>query len=360
MNGTTNADRTNYYNVLPSNQLEMALFMEADRMRSLDINQANFDNQRSAVQEERRLRVDNVAYGISGEKHDEMIYDNFAYKHSIIGSMDDLNAAKLEDVQAFFKTYYAPNNAVLTLVGDFDTKDAIARINKYFGNIPNQPKPPVVDMTEPQQTAERRGTHEDAYARFARVDIAFKAVPGNTDDFYALQVLSSALQGGQSSRLFQTLLRDKTLVTSIGGNMDERRGVGAFNISATVRPDKTAEAVEAAIYEEIERIKQTPIAEWELQKAKNTQKRGYYNSLQSSLARAIALGQYAVFYNDPNLINTRLDRLNAVTAADVQRVAQKYLQSTNRSVLITTPKSKAGGGLTTGAAGTKNEKEVSE
>lgn len=348
MNGTTNKDRTNYYNVLPSNQLEMTLFLEADRMRSLDINQANFDNQRQAVKEERRLRVDNVAYGISDEKIEEVMYDNFAYKHSIIGSMDDLDAAKVEDVQEFFKMYYAPNNAVLTLVGDFNTQDALAKIRKYFENIPSQPKPPTVDMTEPQQTTERRGTHEDGLARSARLDIAFKSVAGNTPDFYALQVLSSILQSGQSSRFAQKIVREKALVTSISGSMDERRGVGAFNISATVRPDKTPELVEAAIYEEIELIKKSPIADWELQKAKNNTKRNYLNSLQSSLARAVNLGQYAVFYNDPNLINTRLDRINAVTTQDVQRVANKYFQSANRTVLVTLPKAKTGGGVITG------------
>src|SRR5215204_6036748 len=153
MNGTTNEDRTNYFEVLPANQLDLALFLESDRMKSLAITKDNLDNQRNAVQEERRLGVDNVAYGKSGEVQQELLYDNFAYKHTVIGSMDDLNAASVEDVSQFFKTYYAPNNAVLTLVGDFKTEDALTKIRESFESIPSQPNPPAVDMAEPEQKA---------------------------------------------------------------------------------------------------------------------------------------------------------------------------------------------------------------
>jgi zinc protease len=161
MNGTTNEDRTVYFEALPANQLDLALFLEADRMKSLAITKDNLDNQRNAVQEERRLGVDNQPYGKSGEVQQELLYDNFAYKHTTIGSMEDLNAATVEDVAQFFKTYYAPNNAVLTLVGDFKTDDALARIKKSFEAIPRQSAPPAVDMTEPEQKAERRATVED-------------------------------------------------------------------------------------------------------------------------------------------------------------------------------------------------------
>jgi len=337
MNGTTNEDRTNYFEALPANQLDLALFLESDRMRSLAITKDNLDNQRNAVQEERRLGVDNQPYGKSDEIQQGLIYDNFAYKHTTIGSMEDLNAASVEDVAAFFKMYYAPNNAVLTIVGDFKTADALAKVRKYFENIPRQPTPPVVDMTEPQQKAERRTTVDDQLARAARVDIAFKAVPGNTPDFYALQVLAAALQGGQSSRLYQKLVREKEMVTNVGGFMDEKRGVGAFYTNATLRPNVQTEDVEAAIYEEIERLKKEPIADWELQKAKNTTRRNFINGLQSSLSRAVTIGQYTVYYNEPNLINTRLDKVAAVTKEDVQRVANKYLLDTNRTVVITVP-----------------------
>lgn len=341
MNGTTNEDRTTYFEALPSNQLDLALYLEADRMRSLVINKANLDNQRNAVQEERRLGVDNQAYGKSSEIQQALIYDNFAYKHSVIGSMDDLNAASVEDVAAFFKTYYAPNNAVLAVVGDFKTADALKKIKEYFEKIPRQPDPPAVDMTEPEQKAERRADVEDGLARLSQVDLAFKAVPGNTSDFYAMQVLSTALQSGQSSRLYQVLVRDKQLVQNVGGFMDEKRGIGALYTSATVRLGIKPADVEAAIYAEIERLKKEGIADWELQKAKNTTRRNFINSMQSSLSRALNLSIWTVYYNDPNLINTRLSKVAAVTKEDVQRVATKYLTAENRTVVVTTPKAKA-------------------
>ncbi len=341
MNGTTNEDRTTYFEALPSNQLDLEVFMEADRMRSLIINKENLDNQRNAVQEERRLGVDNQPYGKSGEIQQELLYDNFAYKHTTIGSMDDLNAATVEDVASFFKMYYAPNNAVLTLVGDFNTPEALKKIKASFEKIPRQPEPPPVDMTEPAQTAERRANVDDTLARLPQVDIAFKAVPGNTADFYALQVLSAALQSGQSSRLFQALVKDKQLVTTVGGFMDEKRGPGALYISATLRQTSKPADVEAAIYSEIERIQKEGVADWEIQKAKNTTRRQFITSLQSSLNRAINMSVWTVYYNDPNLINTRLDKVAAVTKEDVQRVANKYLMPTNRTVVITMPKKAA-------------------
>jgi len=341
MNGTTNEDRTNYFEVLPANQLDLALFLESDRMKSLAITKENLDNQRNAVQEERRLGLDNQPYGKSGELQQELIYDNFAYKHTTIGSMEDLNAASVEDVAAFFKMYYAPNNAVLVLVGDFKPAEALAKIKSNFESIPRQPDPPAVDMTEPTQKAERRASVDDVLARAPRVDLAYKAVAGNTADFYALQVLSAVLQSGQSSRLYQILVKDKEMVSNVGGVMDEKRGVGALYTSATLRPGAKTEDIEAAIYAEIERLKTEPIADWELQKAKNTTRRNLINGLASSISRAITIGQYTVYYNDPNLINERLNKVSAVTKEDVQRVAKQYLVDTNRTVVITMPKAKA-------------------
>ena len=341
MNGTTNEERTLYYELLPANQLDLGLFLEADRMKSLAITKDNLDNQRNAVQEERRLGLDNQPYGKSGELQQELLYDNFAYKHSVIGSMEDLNAANVEDVAEFFKTYYAPNNAVLVVVGDFKTADALAKIRSNFESIPRQPEPPAVDITEPQQKAERRATVDDMLARAARVDLAFKTVTGNTADFYALQVLSAVLQSGNSSRLYQKLVKEKEMVTNVGGFLDEKRGLGALFTNATLRPGVKTEDIEATIYAEIDRLKTEPIADWELQKAKNTTRRNLINNLQSSLARANILGLYSVYYNDPGLINNRLDKVAAVTKEDVQRVAKTYLVDTNRTVVITMPKAKA-------------------
>jgi zinc protease len=339
---STSEDRTNYFEALPANQLELALFLESDRMRSLAVTKDSLDNERHSVQEERRQRVDNQPYGKSSELQQEMIYDNFAYKHSVIGSMEDLNAASVDDIKDFFRVYYAPNNAVLVIVGDFRTDDALAKVRKYFEGIPRQPDPPPVDQTEPAPREERRATVSDQLARATQVAIAFKTVPGNTPDFYASQVLSVALQGGQSSRLYQKLVREKELVTSVGGFSSENRGPGAFYITATLRPGVKTDAVEAAIYEEIERLQKESIADWELQKAKGATRRAFMQNAQRSLSTALTIGQYAVYYNEPGLINTRLDKVSAVTKADVQRVANKYLTRENRVVVITTPGRRAG------------------
>jgi predicted Zn-dependent peptidase len=272
------------------------------------------------------------------EKFGETMYDNFAYQHSVIGSMADLNAASVEDVKEFFRIYYAPNNAVLALVGDFKTEEALAKIKKHFEAIPAQPKPPPVDTTEPEQTAERRFVMDDEHARLPLLYLGYKGVIGNTPDAYALQVLGTALGGGQSSRLYQKLVKEKQLALSAGSGVNARRGPGAFQISVTIAPGKKAEEVEAVISEEIARLQQEPIADWELEKAKQFARRSAISSRQSSLGLAITLAEAAVAYHDPHLVNTRFDKIAAVTKANVQRVAQKYLQASKRTVGLALPK----------------------
>lgn len=344
MNGTTNSDRTLYFEVLPANQLELGLFLEGDRMKSLDITKANLDNQRNAVQEERRRGVDNQPYGETYERTSEQAYDNFAYKHSTIGSMEDLNAATVDDVATFFKTYYAPNNAVLTIVGDVDSKKTLALVEKYFGPISAQPQPKRPNLTEPMHTAERRSAIDDPLARLARVDVAWIVPPSGGPDGDALDVLSDVLSAGRSSRLNEVVVRQKQLATSAGTSNVDARGPGLFQAFATVAPGKDPAEAEAAIYQEIDKIKDGRIEDWELDKARNTARRNAAAAETNTLQRAIELGQYALFYDDPNLINTRVDHIVKVTAADVQRVARKYLTKENRSVIITTPKAKAQGG----------------
>lgn len=342
-NATTNEDRTLYFATVPSNQLDMVLFLEADRMRNLDVTQDNLDGQRNAVQEERRLRVDNQPYGKTSEKFQEVMYDNFAYKHSVIGSMDDLNAASLQDVKEFFRIYYAPNNAALAVVGDFKADVALARIRNYFESIPAQPAAPKVDTTEPEQSAERRFTVDDPLARLPQITIGYKGITSNTPDDFAIQVLSQALASGQSSRLYQKLVKEKELVTGVFGFPNQFRGIGFYQITATLAPGKKIEDVEAAINEEIARLQREPIADWELDKAKNSSRRSSIQALQSSLGTAIRLTQYAVFYNDPSLINKQFEQIAAVTKQDVQRVANKYFKTTNRTVAITMPQTKGAG-----------------
>jgi zinc protease len=226
---------------------------------------------------------------------------------------------------------------VLTLVGDFKRDDTLKLIRKYFEDIPRQSPPPPVNLRDPAQTAERRETLTDPLARAAQILIGYKTDVGNTPDQAALQVLSSVLQGGDSSRFYQSLNKEKELVTSIGGGVDERIGTGAFQITAMVRPDRKPEAVEAAIYEEIARIIEQPIADWELQKARNATRLGFLQSIRGAQTRATILGTYTILFRDPGLINTRLQKINAVTREDVRRVAKKYLVPTGRTVLTTLP-----------------------
>jgi predicted Zn-dependent peptidase len=340
MNGTTDEERTLYYETMPSNQIDLGLYLEADRMRSLAITQANLDNQRSAVQEERRLRVDNQPYGQLADAMPELAYDSFPYHHSVIGSMADLNAASLEDVESFFKTYYAPNNAVLCLVGDFKPDEVFAKVRNYFESIPSQPAPAPVVVNEPPQTAERRKTLTDNFAPLARVDIAYKIPPGNTPDWYALEMLGNILASGQSSILNQKLVRDKEVATASGAFAGEQRGPGLFRLIAIIRPGHTPEEVEKMIYEEVERAKQEPYGADVLAKVKMLRRRNQISGMTSTLGRAAVMANNAVFYNDPALIYTELEKYNAVTAADIQRVAQKYLVETNRTVIVTNPKPK--------------------
>ncbi len=337
MNGTTSEDRTNYFEALAANQLDLGLYLEADRMRSLVISQANLDNQRNAVQEERRLGIDNQPYGKTGEVIQEMAFDNFANKHSVIGSMEDLNAATVKDVQDFFRTYYAPNNAVLTLVGDFQQEEALAKIKKYFGDIPSQTAPPAPDLSEPKQKGERRKTIEDAFAQTPRIDVVFKIPPGNTDDWYALYVLGNALGTGQASRLYQSLVKDKELAVNVFSFVEEHRGPSTFDIAILARPGKDLKEVEKALYAEIDRLKTESIADWELQKVRMLTRRQTAQRLQSTLYRAFLIGEMAVFFNDPNLINTKFSKIQSISKDDVQRVAKAYLSDENRTVVVTLP-----------------------
>jgi zinc protease len=342
LNGSTNNDQTNYFEELPKNQLDMALFLESDRMRALNITQANLDNQRNAVQEERRLRVDNQPYGKSTEELDSMAYDNFPYHHSVIGSMEDLNAASIDDVKNFFRIYYAPNNVVMVLAGDLDPKETIAKVKKYFGDIPRQPAPPAVDMTEPEHDKERRKTMEDALARLPQYHAVYNMPPGNTADTYALQVLGAVLSGGRSGRFYQHLVHDKQLALNVFAGAQNRRGPGLFNVVGIPRPGVKMEDLEKAIDDEIEAVKKDGITQQELEKVRTQFLRQAIQTRGSVLFTANQMGTLTVFYNDPNLINTAYEKLTAVTAEQVKQAAQKYLVPAHRSVMITTPGARGG------------------
>jgi zinc protease len=342
MNGTTNTDRTVYYEVLPKNQLDLGLFLESDRMRSLAITKDNLDNQRNAVQEERRLRLDDQPYGKAQERFDELAFDNFAYHHSVIGSMTDLDAASVSDVQGFFRTYYAPNNAVLALVGDLDTKATLAKVEKFFGSIPKQEAPQKVDLTEPEMKGERRETVDDKLARLAQLTIAYKIPPATSADAQPLSALGQILGGGESSRLYQKLVKEKQLCSSIGSGAASRMGAGLFRITCTVRPEQKIEEAESLISEEIAKLHSEPVTDKELKRVRTSARRSAVAVRESALSRAMSLADNAANYNDPNRINTLTDKMTAVTAADVERVTKAYLRNDNRVVLYTLPAAAAG------------------
>jgi predicted Zn-dependent peptidase len=339
MNGTTTEDRTNYFEELPKNQLDLGLFLESDRMRSLAVNQANLDNQRNAVQEERRVGIDNQPYGKAELEIDNLSYDNFAYKHSIIGSMADLDAASLDDLKDFFRIYYAPNNAVLTLVGDLDPQETLEKVKKYFGAIPSQPTPPKVDLAEPEHYGERREVIYDPLARLPQLLIAYHTPPGDTPDNFQVQVLANILGTGQSSRFYQHLVKEKQLAVSIQVDPDARIGPSLLYITAMPRPGVKPEDLEEAIYDEIEAVQKDGVTTQEIEKARTQYLRSQIQSRQSSLYTAIRLGQYTVFFDDPDLINTVFEKFNAVNAEQVKQAAQKYLVASGRAVVTALPAS---------------------
>ena len=339
MNGTTTEDRTTYFEELPKNQLDLGLFLESDRMRALNITQANLDNQRNAVQEERRQGIDNQPYGRAELDIDSLSYDNFAYKHSTIGSMADLDVASIDDVKNFFRIYYAPNNAVLTIVGDFDPDDALARIKKYFGAIPSQPAPPKVDLAEETHYGERSETIYDPLARQPRIYIAYHIPPGNTPETYAAIQLAMILGEGQSSRLYQHLVKDKQLATQISVDPDSRMGPGLLYITATPRPGVKMEDLQKGIDDELAAAATDGVTPEELAKAKTRLLRSFVDQRRSSLNTAIRIGDDVVKYSDPNLINTQLDKENAVTLDQVNAAAKKFLMRDQRAIVITLPAS---------------------
>jgi zinc protease len=348
MNGTTNNDRTTYFESLPKNQLDLALYLESDRMRALNVTQPNLDNQRNAVQEERRLGVDNQPYGKAFLDIDNLAYDNFAYKHSTIGEMSDLNAANLEDVKGFFRTYYAPNNAVLTLVGDLDPAATLEKVKKYFGGIPEQPAPPPVPMTEPEHYGERAETIMDPLARTPMLIMAYHIPAGETADNWAIQPLQQVLGEGESSRLYQHLVKDKQLATQVFVNADNRRGPSLFYIYAFLRPGVTPEDAEKAILDDVAAVQKDGITSEELEKARTQFLRQQIESRQSNLRMAVQFGDNTVDFNDPGLINTVVDKFDAVTADQVKAAANKYLIEKELAVVTDLPAAPAGAAAAAG------------
>ena len=337
MNGTTSSERTNYYETLPANQLPLALWLESDRMRSLAVTQENLDNQRDAVKEEKRLRYDNQPYGQIFDLINEMIYRNFANSHSTIGSMEHLDAATVEDVQEFFRVYYAPNNAVLVLSGAFEIEEAKALIETYFGDIPSQTLPPALDVSEPAEVAATYREWEDKLAPFPAFLIGWKIPARRTSDFYALYLAGKVLYDGESSRLYQRLVKGEESVIQLFGFTDERRGPSSIFVGAIPKPDKDLSKIRETINTEIHDLAaHGPTAE-EMEKIENQLVNDAVRMRQSSMSRAQQIAEFALYDGDPKLINTELDELLAITAEQIRHAVGVYLNTDNRALLDVMP-----------------------
>jgi len=337
MNGTTSSERTNYYETLPANQLPLALWLESDRMRSLKVTQENLDNQRDAVKEEKRLNYDNRPYSNAFLRLNELLYKNPANAHSTIGSMEDLDDATIDDVREFFRIYYAPNNAVLAVCGDFDSSEARALVEKYFASIPAQPRPPAADVAEPEEVSLRAELYRDPFAQLPAIMFGWKVPARRTKDFYPLSLGNDLLLDGDSSRLYQRLVKDEESVVGIQGGMGERRGPSTLYIFAIPKPGHPTEEIRATIQEEIERLAtEGPTAE-EMEKLRNTLLNDAVRSRQSTLFRAQRLAEFALYDGDPNLVNNEIERYLAATPEEIRDAVRRYLLTDNHSVMEVVP-----------------------
>jgi predicted Zn-dependent peptidase len=340
MNGTTSSERTNYYETLPADQLPLGLWLEADRMRSLAVTQENLDNQREAVKEEKRLRYDNQPYGQIFDLINEMIYKNFANAHSTIGSMEHLDAASVEDVQEFFRVYYAPNNAVLVISGAFETDEAKSLVETYFGDILSQTLPADLDVTEPKEVAATYREWQDPLAPFPAFLIGWKIPARRSPEFNALYLAGKILYDGDSSRLYQKLVKGEESVIQLFGFTDERRGPSSIFVGAIPKPDKDLSKIRETIMIEIHDLAaHGPTAE-EMEKIENQLINDAVRQRQSSMARAQAIAEYALYDGDPNLINTDLDALLAVTPDQIRHAVGTFLNTDNRALLDVVPAGK--------------------
>ena len=342
MNGSTADDRTNYWEVLPSNRLNLGLWLEADRMRSLAVTAENLKNQQEAVKEERRLRIDNQPYAKSFVEGLPQAFDSatcFGYAHQGIGSMADLEAAKIEDVQAFFRTHYAPNNARLVVVGDFDPAATRALIEQYFGDIPRQPEPPPVSCTGQFNRGAKRVRMPDAKASLPAAIVSYVIPENGHADFPALALLGTILGEGESSRLNRVLARERKAVvaTQALAGLGPHRGPSLFIGFGIANQGVSIDTVEALLKSEFERLSKDGVTAAELEKARNAYRARTINERQQAFNVAEALHTAATFLGGPEAMNTQFDRYMAVTVDDIKRVAATYFRPDNSFTLIVVP-----------------------
>jgi len=343
LNGSTWLERTNYFETVPSNQLELALWLEADRMGALlpAMTQQKLDTQRDVVKNERRWSVDNQPYGTWWEKLPALAFpESHPFHHSLIGSMEDLSAASLEDVEQFFRTFYTPDNATLSVAGDFDAKEARKLIEKHFGRIPRgNGKPSLGEMT----IAERFGTTlrevvEDDVS-LPRIYIAFRSPVFGSDGYYTASVAGAILGMKQGSRLYRSLVRERQIAADASAfTFDLAKGADLLVADVTARPETTAEKLEEEVEREIDALAANGVSDEEVQRAVALIQTDMVTAMQSASERADRLSMFATLLGDPALINEQASRYSAVTTARVNNFVRERLGADNRAKLIYVPR----------------------
>jgi predicted Zn-dependent peptidase len=344
INATTWLDRTNYFTTVPASHLELALWLDSDRMGFFlpALTQEKFENQRDVVKNERRQRVDNAPYGDWDERMQRLVYPpDHPYHHSVIGSMEHLDAASLDDVADFFRTFYAPNNAVMTLCGDFDRDAARALIERYFGPIPRGPElPPLPGRPDIHPLHLGREIREEVAqpVAAARVFLGYRIPPYGAPDYYVADVLSELLAGGKSARLYRSLVRERRMATAVSSFVYPIvTGASMFMLRGSVPPGQPPGPVEEALIEELAVVGREGATKGEMERAITGLEARRVLELQKTSERADTLSMLETYFGDPGLIDTEIDRYRAVTAADVRRFVGEYLTGENRAVLTYVP-----------------------
>ena len=341
-NAYTTDDETVFWETVPAQYLPMILWLEADRMATLKVDKDTFTNEREVVKEERRMRVDNQPYG----RLNEIIYDQaftvHPYKHATIGSMKDLEAASVEDVRDFYRTYYVPSNATLALVGDFDSAQAMQLITQYLGRVPKAEREVPRDIPkEPPQSKEKRVTLQQPWPLPAVV-VAYHITNDGNPDSYPLHIAAKLLSDGQTSRIYQKLVYEKQLAVAAFGSANLIEDPNLFYAVAIVQPGKSPQEVTDVLIAELDRLKNEPISEHELQRTKNQFARDYILGRESNQQKAQTLAHALVIHSDIKTADGEFDIFQNISTADVQRVARTYFRPENRLVLTLMPSGKVG------------------
>jgi zinc protease len=348
LNGSTMYDVTNYYEAVPSNALERVLWLEADRMRALKVDEENLINQRDVVKEEVRVNVLNQPYGgFPWLDMPPVAFRNWANAHNFYGDFADLDAASLADVHKFFRTYYVPNNAVLLLLGDVNPQEGLALAEKYFASIPAGAAPPFADPTEPPQTEERRGYVEEKFGTLPAMAIGYVLPKRRTPDWYAMILLDQALHGGRAGRIHRELVLEKQIAVEADGGVDDAFGYNGPSQMTTrilYKPEYSADQTVAAFDTVLNEVREKGITQEELDQLKVKWRSDYYSTLEGGRGGYMPryglmhlLACFTLFDNEPQLVNTIIDGFLAVKREEIQSVARKHLRPENRAMVFRTP-----------------------